>query len=240
MANTTSLSKYLEVSRDIIQMIRQGRLAVGSLAPSENDLIREYGISNTTARRALQETERAGWVQRIKGRGTFVTSNRVGRSIDRILGFSRNMLEAGRRPSTKVLAVRVSKQARSLVLNGRCYQLPTPVCVIKRLRLADGVPMMKETRFIALSLCPRIERKNLEQSLYDLYERDYGLKLSEVCQVLGAVLLDRKEDMDLFELEDPIPAFRVEGVTFCGKEVILEMEESLYRGDRYNFTVRAT
>ena len=37
----------------------------------------------------------------------------------------------------------------------------------------------------------------------------------------------------------PIPAFRVEGVTFCGKEMILEMEDSIYRGDKYRFSVCA-
>lgn len=240
MPPETEFPKYLEISRAIVAMIRRGKLTPGSVAPSETDIIRKYRVSNTTARKALQQTEEAGWVKRIKGKGTFVCSNRVGRSVDRILGFSRNMIEAGRRPSTKVLAVRISKIARSLTLNGRRYHLPVPLCLIRRLRLADGVPMMKETRFISARLCPGMEKKNLAQSLYDIYEKDYGLELSEVCQVLGAVNLNTKEDMDLFELEEPIPAFRVEGVTFCGKEMILEMEESLYRGDQYNFTVRAT
>jgi GntR family transcriptional regulator len=234
------IPKYLRISRDIIRMIRRGKLTLGSVAPSEMDIIVKYRVSNTTARKALQELAGAGWVKRVKGRGTYVTSRRVGRSIDRILGFNKNMIEAGRQPSTKVLGVRVSKIARSLALNGRRYHLPAPLCLIKRLRLADGVPMMKETRFISVQLCPGIEKKNLAQSLYDIYERDYGLELSEVCQTLSAVTLNAKEDLDLFEVEDPIPAFRVEGLTFGGKEMILEMEESLYRGDQYNFTVRAT
>lgn len=37
-----------------------------------------------------------------------------------------------------------------------------------------------------------------------------------------------------------VPAFRVEGVTFCGKEMILKMEDSIYRGDKYRFSIRAT
>ncbi len=240
MGQDIGIPKYLRISRDIIRMIRRGKLTLGSVAPSEMDIIVKYRVSNTTARKALQELAGAGWVKRVKGRGTYVSSRRVGRSIDRILGFNKNMIEAGRQPSTKVLGVRVSKIARSLALNGRRYHLPAPLCLIKRLRLADGVPMMKETRFISLQLCPGIEKKNLAQSLYDIYERDYGLELSEVCQTLSAVTLNAKEDLDLFEVEDPIPAFRVEGVTFGGKEMILEMEESLYRGDQYNFTVRAT
>jgi len=240
MQQDARLPKYLRISREIVGMIRRGKLAVGSLAPSETDIIGRYRVSNTTARKALQEIAEAGWVKRVKGRGTYVTSHRVGRSVDRILSFSKNMIEVGRHPSTKVLAIRVSKIARSSTLNGRRYHLPAPLCLIKRLRLADGVPMMKETRFISLQLCPGVEKKNLAQSLYGIYERDYGLELSEVCQTLSAVTLNTKEDMDLFELEDPIPALQVEGVTFCGREMILEMEESLYRGDQYNFTVRAT
>ncbi len=236
----TALPKYLEISRNIIGLIRRGKIPVGSPVPSETEIITEYRVSNSTARKSLQETENAGWVKRVKGKGTFVCRNRVGRSVDRILGFSRNMIEAGRHPSTQVLAVRVSRIGRTLVLNGRRYHLPAPLCLIKRLRLADGVPMMKETRFISLQLCPGIEKKNLEQSLYGIYEKAYRLELFEVRQVLSAVILNTKEDMDLFELEEPVPAFRVEGVTFCGKEVILEMEESLYRGDQYSFAVRAT
>jgi GntR family transcriptional regulator len=42
-----------------------------------------------------------------------------------------------------------------------------------------------------------------------------------------------------FDTNGPIPAFRVEGVTFRGKEVILEMEDSTYRGEKYLVSVRA-
>ena len=37
-----------------------------------------------------------------------------------------------------------------------------------------------------------------------------------------------------------IPGLVVDGVTFCGKELILEMEKSIYRGDKYKFAVRAS
>jgi DNA-binding GntR family transcriptional regulator len=32
---------------------------------------------------------------------------------------------------------------------------------------------------------------------------------------------------------------KVEGITFCEKELIFEAEESIYRGDKYKFSVRA-
>jgi GntR family transcriptional regulator len=232
------LPKYLQISQEITETIRRGELAVGEKAPSENEIMTKYGVSNTTARRALQEIERSGWVRRVKARGTFVRENRIGRSVDRILGFTRNMREAGLVPSTEVLSVRVRKESHALKLSGRQYQMPGPLCMLERLRLADGVPIMKEKRYISLQLCPGIEQKNLEESLYDIYE-SYGHELTEIHQSLSAIMLERKQDLDIFELDQVVPAFMVEGATFCGKELILEVEESLYRGDLYKFMVKA-
>lgn len=233
------IPKYFSISRDIIGLIQSGDLVPGVQIPSENEIIEQYGVSNTTARRALQDIERAGWVTRIKGKGTYVRHNKVDRSATRILGFTRNMIEAGRNPSTRLLDVRVVQSSRSLTINRRKYTLEGPVCVIERVRYADNIPIMKETRYIATQFCPDIDKNNLEASLYEIYESDYGIQLLQIDQILSAEILEG-EELSLFELRVPIPAFRVEGVTFCGKELILEMENSLYRGDMYQFLVKAT
>ena len=209
------------------------------MVPSENSLIKTYGVSNTTARKVLLELERAGWVTRVKGRGTYVRDNRVDRSANRILAFTKNMLEVGREPSTRLISVKVRKSAPRLRVNGRQYSLAGPVCEIKRLRLGDGIPMMRETRYVSEKLCPGIHGKDLEGSLYDIYEREYGLQLAQIEQVLSATMIDGRK-MGFAELKVEIPAFYVQGVTFCAKELILEMEESIYRGDMYRFSVRAT
>ncbi len=232
------LPRYFCISQEIIARIGRGELLPGAPVPSENELIREYAVSNTTARKVLAELEGAGWVRRVKGRGTYVQRDRVTRSADRILGFTKNMLEAGRVPSTKLLGVRRLKRSRSLVVNGRSYVLAGPLYEISRLRLADGLPVMKETRYVSTRFCPDLDKKNLESSLYSMYEKDYGLRLARVDQILSAVLL-RGEELASFGLKKAIPAFRVEGATFCGKDLILELEESLYRGDLYRFFVRA-
>jgi GntR family transcriptional regulator len=234
-----ALPKYLRVSRHIIENIRNGKLPVGAKVPSENELIRRFRVSNTIARKALQETERAGWVLRIKGKGTFVRQKRVDRAVTRILGFTRNMREAGRVPSTKVIRARVRPGGHQLTVNGRLYSMRGPLCELERVRFADGVPMMREIRYVSLELCPGIDRQPLDESLYDLYEREYGLQLTEVDQTLSAIQVPQSL-LDLFDLASAAPAFRVEGVTFCGKELVLEMEDSIYRGDMYRFSVQAT
>lgn len=233
------IPKYFRIMQALVAEIRSGAIAPGSQVPSENELIAAYRISNTTARKVHHELERAGWVTRIKGRGTYVRGSRIDRSADRILGFTRNMIEAGRKPSTKLLSVTVRRRGQSLSVNNRRYSLQAPLCEIRRLRLADDVPMMIETRYVSQRLCPDIHKKDLEGSLYDIYQRDYGLELIQIDQSLSAILIDA-EQTGFAGVAGKIPAFRVEGVTYTTKELILEMEESIYRGDMYRFSVRAT
>jgi GntR family transcriptional regulator len=230
--------KYFQISREIVSRIQQGKLQPGDPVPSENDLIEKHTVSNTTARKALHELEKEGWVVRRKGKGTFVKDYKVLLAIDRTFGFTKNLMHAGRKPSTKLLGFHLRDGDRTQTINGRDYTLKGPYCEIERLRYADGVPMMKESRFISLQLCPDIQRRNLEQSLYAVFEKDYGICLTSIQQMLSAVMLQGAW-LKTFQLEVPVPAFRVEGASFCGKDLIVEMEDSVYRGDMFRFAANA-
>jgi GntR family transcriptional regulator len=232
------LPKYYTISQEIIRRIREGDIAPGSRIPSENDIIRRHRVSNTTARKALLEIEKSGWALKIKGKGTIARSRSVTRSVNRILSFTNNMVEAGFQPGTRLLERELLKHGHAVLINGRRYRINGPTLRIRRLRLADEVPMMLEDRYLNLALCPGIAKADLEESLYQLYERECGLELTEVHQMLSAVMLETGV-REHFGLEEPIPGFLVEGVTFCAKELILELERSFYRGDKYRFAVRA-
>lgn len=237
-SSKNNLPKYFSISREIISLIQRGKIAIGALVPSENEIIERYGVSNTTSRKTLHELERTGWVTRVKGKGTFVRNNTVERSVNRIFGFTKNMVEAGRKPSTKLIGFHLRDGDHTRTINGRVYTLKGPFCEIERLRFADGIPMMKETRYISQQFCPDIHRKDLEHSLFQIYERQYGIRMIEFNQMLSTVLLEGPW-LKVFQLDKPIPSFRVEGVTICGKNLILEIEDAYYRGDMYRFSAKA-
>jgi GntR family transcriptional regulator len=230
--------KYYQISTEIISQIQEGKLKPGMRVPSENEIIKDYSVSNTTARKILQQIENAGWVTRIKGKGTFVRRAKVERSVNKILSFTRNMRDAGYSPGAKLLDARAVSEGYSAQLNGHEYSMPGPVFKIHRLRFADSIPMMVEVRYISLLLCPGIEKYDFGGSLYDIYERDYGHQLTEINQVLSTAMIDSAL-AKFFDIREPVPAFRVESATFCGKGMVLEMEDSVYRGDKYRFAVRA-
>lgn len=56
----------------VVDEIRNGALRSGDRVPSEQELARAHKVSRITSMRALQNLERAGIVDRIRGKGTFV------------------------------------------------------------------------------------------------------------------------------------------------------------------------
>ena len=232
------LAKYAAISRSIIELIEKDDLRPGMRIPSENEIRERYGVSNTTARKALQDLEIHGYATRIKGRGTFVRERSVDRAANKILSFTRNIRQAGRTPYTRVLHAGPIDHEYEVDILGTVYRMPGPLYKVHRLRFADDDPVLLEVRYITRSLCPGITDKDLAGSLYDIYREEYGLHLTEIKQSLSSFILDHST-MDFFDLTDTTPGILVESVTFCGRDTLLEMERSIYRGDVYRFFVNA-
>lgn len=57
---------------DLSARIRQGVLRPGDRVPTEPELVREFGVSRTVVREAMQRLQAAGLVETQHGVGTFV------------------------------------------------------------------------------------------------------------------------------------------------------------------------
>lgn len=109
--------------------------------PSDSQLCEEFGVSRMTARGAVQRLVHDGLVYRVPGRGTFVAPARANRSASRILSFSEEMRRRGREPSSRIV-----EQARRAATPDEAQRLGVEeVCVLRRVRLADGKPVAVET-----------------------------------------------------------------------------------------------
>src|SRR5260221_1169590 len=63
---------YLKVKRHILDNIGSGKWATSARVPSENDIVKSFGVSRMTANRALRELRDEGVLVRIAGVGSFV------------------------------------------------------------------------------------------------------------------------------------------------------------------------
>lgn len=240
-------SKYQMISKEIIQKIESGELLPGDKVPSENELIKTYKISNTTARKSLLDVELNGWATRIKGKGTFVLNRSEDKHLTRVLGsfhaikesFSDNLLKEGFTPRNIILEKTVLENGISSNINGRHYIMEGTVLKIHRLRYGNEILLKDECKYISMNICPKINLLDLEEPMIKIYENRYHLKLEEVQRTLGTTILQPGESNNYFDSEIPLAVFILDGAVFTGDGKIVEVEKSFYRGDKYKFSINA-
>lgn len=240
-------SKYLSISKEIIRRIESGELMPGDKVPSENDLIKTYKISNTTARKSLLEIELNGWATRIKGKGTYVLNRSEDKHLTRILGsffavkesFNDNLIKEGFTPKNIILEKTILENGISSNINGRHYIIEGPVLKIHRLRYADDILLKDEIRYVSMTICPKINVLEMDQAFLKVYEDKYYLTLQEVQRTLGTTILNPEEPNNYFESELPLAVFILDGAVITSDGQIVEIEKSFYRGDKYKFSVSA-
>ncbi len=239
--------KYIEICQDIIKSIESGDLQPGDKIPSENELIKKYNISNTTARKSLQEIELRGWGTRIKGKGTFVLNRTEDKHVTRTLGsvyttragFEENLRKEGFVPKSVIIEKTALDAGISTEISGHHYIIEGPVIKIHRLRYANDVLMKDETRYISLKLCPRINIIETRKPFFTIYEEVYSLKITDMKQTLSTTIFSPKSADNYFETNSPLSVFILDSAIFCSSGKVVEIEKSYYRGDRYKFSIIA-
>ena len=69
---------YDQVKDLLRTQIEDGSLEPNSPLPTQEELARKLGVSDMTVRRALIELTQEGWLQRVRGKGTFVRARAIG------------------------------------------------------------------------------------------------------------------------------------------------------------------
>lgn len=67
------MPKYQLLRSTLLKQIGSGQLGSGQRVPSENELIEQFQVSNTTVRRCLNDLAKEGYIHRQRGRGSFVS-----------------------------------------------------------------------------------------------------------------------------------------------------------------------
>ena len=239
--------KFLSISDIVIDKIKSGELQPGDKIPSENELIKNYKVSNTTARKSLLEIENRGWAKRIKGKGTFVLNRTVDHHLIRTLGsiyatrrgFHESLLAEGFKPHDLVLEKTILDDGISTEIGGKHFILDGPVLKIHQLRYADDEIIKDEIKYISLKLCPKINKMPTEISYFKVYEDTYHLRIVEVKQTLSTEIIDPESDINNFELTKSTPMFILDSAVICTDDKVVEIERSFYRGDKYKFAISA-
>jgi GntR family transcriptional regulator len=233
------LPLYAQVENVIIDRISNGSLPPGSRLPSEDSLVQEYAVSRTTIRAAIQSLVQRGLIEIRRGKGTFVTHPKITQELTELTGFVEDMQALGRHATAKVFDQQVVP-ANQVVARELALSQGAPVVRIRRVRLADGLPLSFDETYLPKEMGEKVMSDNLEtEPIFSLLERKYSTPLLEAKYRLEAVCADATVAEALC-IDVGSAIFLIERTSYSIGHQPVDYEKLHYRGDQIRFVTRLT
>src|SRR5215469_8405675 len=228
---------YARVEGVLADEIADGGFKVGDQLPTEGSLLARFGVSRITVRRAIQNLVNRGLVEIRRGKGTFVAAPKITQDLTELSGFVEDMHAIGRKPTARVIA-KEPVSADSTVANHLGLTKGERVIRIRRVRLADRVPLSFDETFLPLDIGKKIITDNLKvEPIFSLLERKYGVPLIEADYKLDAVLAE-SEVAAALRVKQGSPILRIERTSYSTGSRPVDYERLHYRGDLVRFATR--
>jgi len=226
---------YRKLQELLREAIESGEFAEGEQFLTERQVVDRYQVSRPTANKVLSGMATEGLLEFRKGVGTFVRRRPLDYDVRTLISFTQKALDAGRHPSTQVLdfdRVAVTEVEADIAAHLRAKPGET-LLAVGRLRLADGVPVILEHRWLPAALFPGLNRSELRGSIYRLIAEKYQLEITESDQTIRAIGI-RGMDAKLLQVPSGSAGFLVSAAGFA-RDSVVWWERTIYRGDSYEF-----
>nr|WP_252263660.1 GntR family transcriptional regulator [Paracidobacterium acidisoli] len=228
---------YYQIQRALMEKIHSGELGEGDPLASEEELSRYYQVSRMTARQALHGLKISGYAFSEKGRGTFVTRPKLEKNIMHLQGFTEDMRQRGMKPSSRLLQQTAVPPTEELMQRLK-LDAGDRVLRLRRLRLADGIPMALEDSHIPLRQFPGLDRIDFaKHSLYQTLRERYGVRVGYADEIIEALPATREES-ELLNIRSKASVLSITRTIMTTQESPIEFACSRYRGDRYRASIR--
>lgn len=237
ITKTSEAPLYYQLYSILKERIIDGVYAVGSILPSESDMIQEFGVSRITIRRALSDLENDGYIEKRKGKGSIVLRMRLERPLTVFNSFSGDALARGDRPSSIVLSLE-RVPAGVHVAERLGIPASSDVYALIRLRLLNGRIVALHKSYIRTDLGFEVSPEDFgeDTSLYSFLE-ERGVVLGSADETVEARLASSELRRYLFIDEQSCAVVYKERVTYDSRMMPVEFSENSYRGDQYKYSV---
>lgn len=228
-----------EARRRLIGMVERGTLQPGERLGAERELAARLGVSRSTLRQALASLEEAGIIRRVPGRGggTFIASAKVERDLSAIVGVPTLLRDQGFTAGSRVISVAVTTAgadaAEALGIDEDDF-----VVDLVRIRLADGTPISLERAVFPAERVPGLPERELVGSIYELLEREYGIRPGEAIERIEVVEATAHE-ASILGITPGQALLSITRTTRDAHDVPFEYSHDLFRADRTRIVVKA-
>jgi GntR family transcriptional regulator len=237
-APASILPLHIQVRETIRRQVKEGELIdeTGRLM-TEAELGRHFGVSRITIRNAITPLVDEGMFARARGRGTFLRSNQPENWVGRLMGFSETIKDAGYQPGARILQQGMTNSHDADV---RTQLRERAVWQLKRVRLADDIPIAIEHAFYPPDIGLELEKRDLTSIvMYRVFESELGFDIKEAMQTISASLADATS-AKLLGVKVGSPLLSMERLTLNKDERPLELLRSVYLPDYFRLSINLT
>jgi GntR family transcriptional regulator len=221
----------------VLEGVEQGWLRPGMQLPRERELAEAVGVSLAPIRQAMADLTKEGYVDRTRGRGTFIRDRKLVEKIQILGSFHESVSRPGLSVAVKVLTSEFTAPpqtvATALALRG------AQAWCLRRLAELDGDPLALLTAWLPLKYARGVSSQDLGAgSLYGALAQVHGVEMTSADNV---VEVDRAglEQAELLGVAPGSPVLRVIGVTRNQQDRPVEYSDVLYRPERFRFAIES-
>lgn len=231
----TNIAKYKQIEDYIKLEIARKNLKNGDQIMTEEQLCKQFNFSRMTINKALNHLSDMGYIERIPGKGSFVTTPHIQKSTS--TSFTEDMKSIGLVAGAKLVSYEVIRSesrpdiARRLKLSGSDM-----IHYFVRLRTGNGKPIAISYTYVSAKIIPTINVDCLNSSFYSFVD-SLGLG-REVKRMELRATLPTQSQKELLGA-DNIALLCSAHVTYTRQvdELIpYEYTETYYNGDIYTYT----
>lgn len=229
--------RYQRVYDLVLRLIEEQGMQPGDRLPSTAELTKLAGVSVISVRRALDELDHDGVIERHQGLGTFVAQPKLISQPGRAGALLGTITDDERPVEFETRLIRLAVGMPSLNhVRALGIEEGQPVWEISRLRLRGERRTVVERAIIPLSLVPAIDEAQLAdgRSLYELLAERYDIVEAYAEQVFQVDRPSRWEREQL-QLAADDPVMRVRGISYTDDDVPFDSYQQTYRADEYLF-----
>ncbi|MBV1695764.1 MAG: GntR family transcriptional regulator [Hyphomicrobiales bacterium] len=227
---------YAKARDTLLERIRSGVWRPGQAIPNEFEIAAELGVSQGTARKALDALAGAGLLVRRQGRGTFVVEHTPDDVLFRFFHFYQDDGRPVRPDSTSVRCIRRTGTAEELA--ALALADGAPVLLIERVRTRDGRPFITEAIVLPAELFADLGNSApIPNTLYDLFQKKFGVLVGRADERITAVAAS-PADAAVLGVAEGAPLLRIARIAFDIDDRPIELRTSICRLDGLHYLAR--
>ncbi len=227
---------YSQIKSSILSRIAEGEWGPGSFLPSEIALAREYGVSQGTLRKALNELTLEKRLVRFQGKGTAVA---VLDQDSSLFPFFMLYDSGGSRvyPLSQTDGIR-HEESTPEEAEALCIGKGSEVIRIHRIRAVNDCPVINEYIILPAERFPEFgpDLEKIPNTLYEYYYQKFGIMIIKAQEELSAVL-PSAADQKYLRCSPVTPLLEVRRKAFDIEGNIVELRRSRIDTESHHYRI---